>query len=232
MISVSIASGQENDRRTVTAMLAVHSDFRIASIGKDGYDALQSAKTLRPDIIIMDFCLSDIESPELAPIIRRHSPSTGIIVLYSPAEQGVLDRGITAGISGYLPKPGGFENLASSVRCVFYGGLYVCGWEKCRLSKIFNKKNSDGNTFPGRAADSFSPTEQGIFRGIALGYNDEEIAEDLHITTGALRNNVNNAKHKTGLRNRTQIAVYAMFCGIINYDKICEQFTAKRENTG
>ena len=119
MISISIAGREECDRKVIADLLAGHDDFHIASIGKDGYDALRSAQMYRPDIIITDSDMSDINSVELAPIIKRHSPSTKLIALYSQAEDGALGKALRAGISGYLLKQEDFDNLTSSVRSVF-----------------------------------------------------------------------------------------------------------------
>jgi len=238
MISISVITRHENDCGVITALLAGQNDFRIASVGKDGYDAIRSAMVHRPDIILMDFQIGDIDGPELAPMIRRYSPSTGFIVLRSPEKKRELGRAIKAGISGYLSKDDGFDNVASSVRCVFHGGYYFCNCEKARVLQFINmldrpkpEKPETQELNPGllprhcnEIKKILSPTELYIFSGIALGFKDDEIAGQLNITTGALRNNVNNVKHKTGLRNRSQIIAYAMYHGIINCEKIWEQF--------
>jgi DNA-binding NarL/FixJ family response regulator len=67
-----------------------------------------------------------------------------------------------------------------------------------------------------------SVTEHNIFNGIVQGQSDKEIADDLNMTIGALRNCVNKVKKKTGLHNRTQITVYAMLSGIIDIGKVKE----------
>jgi DNA-binding NarL/FixJ family response regulator len=71
---------------------------------------------------------------------------------------------------------------------------------------------------------SFSRTEQLIFFGITLGHTDKEIADDLNMSTGSLRNYVYHIKVKTGLKNRTQISLYAILSGMMNNVKIIELF--------
>jgi DNA-binding NarL/FixJ family response regulator len=227
MISISIAGRGASDRKAVAALLAAHDDFRIASVGKDGYDAIESAKTYRPDIIITDLIMTDIDSADLAPIIKRYSPSTKLIVLCSRIEDGVLGKAFRAGISGCLLKQGDFDNLASSVRSVFYGGFYVSDRVKYRVP-IFLKGLSLPDHNSGRYF--FSPTELQIFHNIALGYKDKEIAKLLNISTGTLRNTIRRAKQKTGMQNRTQITVYALFNGMINSNKIRERFRTILKN--
>ena len=246
MISVSIASGHENDRKAISALLKAYEDFRIESTGKDGYDALRSAIQYRPDVIVTDFSLGDIDSPDLAPIIKRYSPSTELIVLYSQNERNAPDKAIRAalkaGISGCLVKQDGFDSLVQSIRCVYCGGLYVSNQAKNyvlkfisefetrgKIDNIFspNGNIATGNTAAGITATGciykhkqFSPTEMQIFRGIAMGYSDGKIAKELNIHIGTLRNIVKRVKQETGLQSRTQIAIYALFYGIINAGKI------------
>jgi two-component system response regulator NreC len=233
MIKISIAGREAHDRKAIADLLAGHDDFRIASIGKDGYDALESAKTYRPDVIITDFIMADIDSAELAPIIKRHSPSTKLIVLCSliedVSEDGVLGKALRAGISGCLLKHADFDNLASSVRSVFYGGFYVSDRVKHRVP-VFHK----GLPPPDHTGDRhcFSPTELQIFYHIALGYKDDEIAGQLNISRGTLRNAVLRAKQKTGLQNRTQVIMYALLKGMINSNKIWERLKTILKNFG
>ncbi|MDR2718377.1 MAG: response regulator transcription factor [Treponema sp.] len=224
MINIAIVSKHENDLKTISALLAEQDDFHITNTGKDGYDALKSAMTQRPDIIIMDFSMEDIDSPELAPIIKRNSPSTALIVLCSHDEREIIAKVFNAGISGYLLRQDGFNNLASSVRSVFYGGLYISKSVKNHALHFFSAPTGVFMAAPGISQFSFTHTEQGILYGISCGCTDREIAKNLNINIGSLRNCVNHIKKKTGLHNRTQIIIYAMFTGIINAGKIRDTF--------
>jgi two-component system nitrate/nitrite response regulator NarL len=224
MINIVIISKHENDLRIISALLAKQNDFHITDTGKDGYDALKSAMTHHPDIIIMDFSMEDIDSPDLAPIIKRNSPSTALIVLCSHDEREIITKAFNAGISGYLLRQDGFDILASSVRSVFYGGLYV---SKSVKTHTLNRLPAPTEIFPagtGVSRPSFTHTEQSILYGISRGCTDREIAKNLNINIGSLRNCVNHIKKKTGLNNRTQITIYALFTGIINIGKIKDAF--------
>jgi two-component system response regulator NreC len=218
MINITIITRHENDRKTIVTLLSEQDDIHITCIGKDGYDALRSAMLHRPDIIIMDFNMGDIISPDLAPILKRNSPSTSLIVLCSHDECSTVNKVLDAGISGYLLREEGFNNLAATVRSVFYGGLYISKTVRDQMFNYFSVQ-PDRRT----KKEVFSPTEMQIFYGIIYGQTDKEIAKDLNIVTGSLRNSVNRIKKKTGLHNRTQIAIYALFAGIINIEKIKEK---------
>ncbi|MDR0315474.1 MAG: response regulator transcription factor, partial [Treponema sp.] len=182
MINITIAGREACDRKAVADLLAGHNDFHIASVGKDGYDVLDSVKKDRPDIIITDFTMTDINCADLVPIVKRHSPSTKLIALCSRIEDaawdGVLGKALRAGISGCLLKQGDFDKLAASVRSVFHGGLYFSDRVKDRMP-VFLKElpPQDCNNY----RHCFSPTEEQIIDHIALGYKDEEIAGQLNI---------------------------------------------------
>jgi two-component system nitrate/nitrite response regulator NarL len=220
MITIAIASKYLDDRAAITALLKEQADFRVISIGSDGYDALKSATTQRPDIIIMDFSMKDIDSLELAPIIRRKSPSTALIVLCSHDEQNTVAKSLKAGISGCLLRQDGFNNLVPSIRSVLYGGWYI---SKSAKDLMLNYFSPPVEVFPAELDISpfpFTPTEMGIFYGIIRGHTDREIARNLNINIGSVRNCVSRIKKKTGLRNRVQITIHALLAGIIRIGKL------------
>lgn len=214
MISICIACENMDDREAIIVLIKKQDDFHIVCIAEDGFDVIRSAINQHPDIIIMDLNLRDIEGLALAPIVKRKSPSTSLIVLCSQEESVTVEESLQAGISGCLFRQQGFDNLAASVRSVYYGGLYLPLQSACTAIR------KTGN----RALPVFTPTELGIFSGITLGCTDTEIAADLNISTGTLRNYVNQAKKKTGLRNRTQITIYALLNGMIRLKKFNGQY--------
>jgi DNA-binding NarL/FixJ family response regulator len=218
MISITIASKLKDDRMTISALLAGQDDFKIASAGGNGFHAIRSSMTLKPDIIIMDYDLEDINSLNMPPIIKRNSPSTALIVLCPDKECSVVDKALKAGISGFLLWKKDLDKLVPAVRSVFYGGLYFSEAAK----NIILTKLGAVNTAANSHRHLLTITEYNIFNGIVLGQTDKEIAEDLNMSIGALRNCVNKVKKKTKLRNRTQIAVYALVSGIINLTKTSE----------
>jgi DNA-binding NarL/FixJ family response regulator len=222
MISITIASKLKDDRRIINTLLAEQDDFKIASAGEDGYHAVRSSMTLKPDIIIMDYDMEDVNGQDIMPIIKRNSPTTELIALCPDNECGVIDNALKAGIAGFLSWEKDLDKLVSAVRSVFYGGMYISELAKNQLLT----KLGQINTANPLRRHLLTITEYNIFNGIILGQTDKEIAENLNMSLGALRNCINKAKKKTGLRNRTQITVYALLCGLINLTKVRENLLA------
>jgi DNA-binding NarL/FixJ family response regulator len=215
MITIAIIINYQDDRTAIAALLKEQEDFRVIGIGLDGYDALKSATTQHPDIIIMDFHMKDIDSLEIAPLIKCKSPSTALIVLCSHDEQNLIANVLKAGISGCLLKQDGFNHLVPSIRSVYYGGWYISKSAKNLIWDSFSPPTErDIPPF------SFTPTEMGIVHGIIHGHTDREIAKNLNINIGSLRNCVSRIKKKMGLRNRVQITIHALLAGIIRIEKM------------
>jgi DNA-binding NarL/FixJ family response regulator len=206
-------------------MLASQRDFQIVRVGSDGYDALKSAMDLQPDVYIMDMYLSDIDALQLAPMIKRKSSASALIALGSRDDDEYVINAINAGFSGYILKKTDMNILIPLIKIVSKGGCYI---NTPDLTRIFNIAfRSLGNTIKNRentihpellhsSASVFSPMERQIIIGIARGYSDEEIAENLHIRPGTVRNYMSAAKRKTGLKNRAQIVIQALLCGLID----------------
>ena len=224
MIRISITGKSGPERESMIKFLSMQDDFSIVNTGEDSSCALVSAMKNRPDIIILDFSNNGFTAFALAPAIKRHSPSTAIIMLYSADEVAsdeifVINQAFTAGIAGCFQRKDGFEEIAPAVRCVFFGGLYISKTAQNRVLRCFsvlavNETKSDA------FCCNFSKTELCIVNGITLGHTDKEIARELNISIGSLRNCINHIKQITGLSNRAQVSVYALFAGMINPGEI------------
>ena len=222
-ISILIASRCKDDGNSIASLLKKQDDFLVIGIVDDNFGLVDSAKNLRPNIVVMDFFMEDMDTLQLAPIVKRNSPATAFIVLCSLSENVAVDRALRSGVSGYLLRQD-FENLAPAVRSVFCGGLYVSEMVRNQVLKYFSvysiiaheTKKSLPDT--GIADCVFTLTELQIFQGIIRGDSDHDIARNLNITIGTVRNYICQAKKKIGLQNRTQIIMYVLSNGLISWE--------------
>lgn len=235
-ISVTIAARHEDDRKAMAALLAQQSDFIISSIVSDNFGLINSARKQRPDVIVMDICLEEPGSLEMAPVIRRNSPQTALILLCPPDERIAVDQAFRVGISGYLLAQHDFVYLALSIRSVFCGVLFVSPTIKKQVLECFSERAAAVfwalKSVPAGAAASprdFTSTELQIFRGIILGQSDSDIASGLNISAGSVRNCICKAKKKSGLQNRTQIIVYVLSAGLITLESVFQGTPAKTD---
>jgi DNA-binding NarL/FixJ family response regulator len=209
------------------SVLAPEKDFHIVYCGKGGYDALTAAAKQQLDIIIMDTRLPDMDALELAAMLKRRYPAVALIALGLREDGAYIGRVIQAGISGYLLKNRDNDKLVNAIMTVFHGGYFFNAAIISQAVRIILDKERFGpaavssfesgrNSMP----PQFSSMERRIITGIARGQSDKEIADDLHIAAGTVRNQLAVAKSKTGLRNRTAIAICALIFGLINFTQI------------
>ncbi|GHV95025.1 DNA-binding response regulator [Spirochaetia bacterium] len=229
MINVVAICSKNEDQEQISNLLSAHEDFQIAGVGKDGYDALQTAEKLKPNVVVMDLLLPDIDGFELAPIIKRKSPNTGLVVLSSLNENHYAGRAIKAGIAGYLLKPADMGKLAASIKIVFSGSYYISApiidRVFCAISflRYFPGQNEElANCWFNYKINhqAFSSAERGIITLMTQGLTDDEIADDLHLSPGTLRNYLSAIKRKMGVKTRIQIVIYALKYGLVNFNQI------------
>ena len=216
MITIAIASNFQEERSAIIDLLEKQEDFRIIGVGTDAYDTLKTAENQQPDIIIMDFNMNEINSLELSPIIKRKSPSTALIVRCSHDEYNAVAGAFKTGISGCLIKQDGLNDLVPSIRSVHYGGWYISKSAKNLMSNFFPPPGEVFSSALDISPYPFSPTEKSIFYGILHGQTDREIAKNLNIKIGSLRNCISRIKKTMGLRNRVQITIHALLTGILH----------------
>jgi len=229
VITILVTSGQDDDRKLILDSLSGQADFRIAGVEKDETGTIIKSARLKPDVLIMAIQTHDLDEPELAPIIRRRSPATAIAVIREKDEDNYAGRALKAGISGILLKDADMDKLASIVKIVSSGGYYISASITNRLFGAI----AFLNRFPGQTVEFskfwfdykydycyFSPTERKIITNIAKGHSDKEIADFLHLSPGTIRNYMTFIKRKTNLKNRSQIVIFSLVCGLISFDQI------------
>jgi two-component system response regulator DegU len=208
----------------------------MAGTGKDSYDALKLSAALKPDIAVIDLPAEDGDKPGLVPMIKRKSPSTAVIILNADDKEDHVCKALSEGASGYVLGPADAGELCSAVRIVHEGGCYITGGilERTfsRLAELTHYRNIYHHFFPSAKKRTIpscvSRTELKIISYIGQGWSIKEIAESLHLAQGTIRNSISSAMHKMGLRNRAQIALFAIRNGLID---LREQY-GLREQSG
>jgi len=115
-ITVTIAGKSEGDRKAIAALLAECDDFVVSSVAESNFDLLRAVVSLRPDVVITNFCQESYDNPMLAAIIKHNSPSTSFVVICSAEERAAAGRLLGAGAPCHLLLRDEFDRLAISVR--------------------------------------------------------------------------------------------------------------------
>jgi DNA-binding NarL/FixJ family response regulator len=224
MIKIVVIDNQEQDQELINSILSAQNEFEITGFGKDGYDALKLAAEYRPHIIIMNLEKDSVGVPEVVPLIKRKSPATAVIILSGYEDDEYAGKAISAGASGYLVKKTDMNKLPDSVRSVYNGGYFINPTTLTRTFGMLSKtgkyrKISRNSSVKNKKAMSIpaciNRMELLLIVAIGKGYSNKEIATSLNLKPGTIRNYLSSIMRKTGLKSRSQVAIFALKNGLI-----------------
>ncbi|HEY9786599.1 MAG TPA: response regulator transcription factor [Candidatus Obscuribacterales bacterium] len=208
MIRVMIVDDQALVRRGLASLLALESDIQVVGEASNGSEAVSLLESLKPDVILMDMRMPILDGVEATREIVKRSPQTRILVLTTFDDDEYIFLSLKAGASGYLLKDTPSEDLSAAIRAVHHGhtqlGPSIAPKVLSRL-KPFSPPSS-------QAAESIkfmTEREQEILNLIAQGMNNKEIASQLNITEGTVKNHISSILTQLGVRDRTQAALWA-----------------------
>ena len=189
MIRVLLAEDQAMVRGALSALLSLESDIEVLGASADGESAWRDLQRLQPDVLVTDIEMPGLTGLELAQRIQRQELATKVVIVTTFARPGFLRRALEAGVVGYLLKDAPAENLAEALRTVHRGGrsidpqLAVDAWSE---------------------ADPLNERERQVLRLAGEGMGAGEIATQLNLSHGTVRNYLSEAIGKLGVSNRIE----------------------------
>ena len=191
MIRVVIAEDQAMVAGALAALLGIERDLEVVGTAADGREALALVQTLKPDVLLTDIEMPVMTGLELAIAVRGEGHPPRVIVLTTFARPGYLRRALDAGVSGYVLKDAPATRLAEAIRRVHAGG---------RAIDPELAAEAWGN------GDPLTDRERQVLRLAADGRSGPDIARELHLSEGTVRNYLSEAINKVGGRNRVDAA--------------------------
>lgn len=223
MIKVAIVEDQELMRESISHILSVHKDIKVVGMGCDGYDAIKIVDAHKPEVVLLDVEMPIIDGVEVIQTLKNRAPKTNIIMLSSYDDEGYIIRSIRNGAAGYLLKDSNLRYLPDAVRIVNNGGgILTPSIAKKTFSIVTALVKEKGSAihFECNLPSDISRTELQIITCVGKGCSNKEIAQKLSLNDGTVRNYISAILDKTGLRDRTQIAIYAIKQGLVELDNI------------
>jgi DNA-binding NarL/FixJ family response regulator len=209
MIRLLLVDDNEFVSEGMQAILNLESDLDVVGVAKNGQDAIQQVEALKPDVVLMDIRMPVMDGIEATRIICQQFPNTKVLALSTFDNDNYISQAIEAGAKGYLLKDMPKAELAQLIRLVDRGYSVIV--DRLREKMVGNVANNTGDTKtePSELV-GLTPKEREVFYLIAKdGYTNSEIAEELCVVEGTVKNHVTNIFHKLNLSNRSQIAIYA-----------------------
>lgn len=195
----------DDDRLVSEALktiLEVNADVHIAAIGTDGREAVSLYRQYRPDVLLMDIRMKDMNGLEASAEILKEFPEANILLLTTFLDDEYIIKALKLGAKGYLLKQDYASNLPA-LRAVD-SGQTVFGHEIiAKIPDLLQKKVSLDYS-----AYEINEREQQIIRWIAEGLSNKEIAAKMFLSEGTVRNYLSQILDKLNLRDRTQVAVF------------------------
>lgn len=207
-IRVLIVDDHEIVREGLQTLLAEESDFEVVGTAADGIAAVALAESTRPDVIIMDLVMPELDGIEATRRIHRNNPDARVLVLTTFADDQHVREAIQAGATGYLLKDVLKADLLRALRDAAVGRPSLHPEVQQHLMREVAGKTAS----PQEQAPHLSLTERevGILRLIAEGRSNKEIAAALYLTEGTIKGYVSTIFDKLGVKDRTQAALYAV----------------------
>lgn len=203
-------------RKGVRALLATEREIHVVGEACSGAEAVVQAEALRPDVILMDLVMPDLDGIEATRQITAKLPGIRILVLTSFAADEKVFPAIKAGALGYLLKDSGPEELVEAIRKVHHGEPWL---EPSIARKVLMELSHPPKQQP-LTADPLTERELDILRLLAQGCSNKEIALKLSVSELTVRTHVSNILGKLHLASRTQAALYALQKGITSIEDI------------
>lgn len=213
MVRVLLVDDHVLFRRGLAALMTTRDGIEVVGEAEDGYEAVEKAMALRPEVVLMDIQMPLCDGIRATRAIREKIPGTKILILTVSDEDDHLFEAVKAGAHGYLLKNVQPETLAQAITGVVKGEAPISGAVAARLLKEFSATWTVPNVSP--SDPRLSEREREILTLVARGASNKEIAARLVITEGTVKNHLHNILAKLHVRNRAEIAAYAVRQGIL-----------------
>ena len=213
-IRVVIADDQQLIRAGFTMILAPETDIDVVGEAGTGSEAVRLTRTLRPDVVLMDIRMPDLDGIEATRRIlaadSNHQPAVVILTTFDLDEY--VYEALRAGASGFLLKDAPPAQLAIAIRTVGHGDALLAPSITRRLITQFA---ATPPTSP-PSLDQLTPREIEVFRLLAKGMSNAEIAEELVVSETTIKTHVTRILLKLGVRDRVQAVIAAYETGLVN----------------
>ncbi len=183
-------------------ILEVNEDVQVLATGMDGRDAVKLFGEYKPDVLLMDIRMKNMSGLEASAEILKADPDANILLLTTFLDDEYIVKALRLGAKGYLLKQD-YASILPALRAV-HSGQTVFGQEiVSKIPDLIRKKEEfDYNSY------EINDREKEIIRLIAEGYSNKEIAAELYLSEGTVRNYLSSILDKLQLRDRTQVAIF------------------------
>lgn len=206
---ILIADDQSIIRDGLKLILEMEEDLEVVGLASNGSEAYELSAKLQPDLVLMDIRMPKCDGVLGTKMICDELPGTKVIILTTFLDDNYIFEALRNGAKGYLLKDVESDELANSIRTVIRGGVLIHPDVAAKMVLGLNSDSNKSKPEPKKDFQSLTPREIEITRLIGLGKTNREIAQELFLSEGTVKNHITNILSKLLLRDRTQIALFA-----------------------
>ena len=215
MIKVLIADDQELIRESLKIVLNTHEDLQVIDTVEDGFGVLDSLKRNIPDVILMDIRMPGMDGVYCTKMVKEAYPDVKIIILTTFDDDDFVFSALKFGASGYLLKGVSMDGLYQAILTVVSGGAMINPDIATKVFRLFSKMANTNyaiNVNDDNVRELNKP-EWKVIQQVGFGLSNKEIAQKLFLSEGTVRNYLSSILSKLELRDRTQLAIWAVQTG-------------------
>jgi DNA-binding NarL/FixJ family response regulator len=206
MITLLLVDDQNLIRQGLKALLELEPDLQVIGEAENGQVAIECVAKLQPNVVLMDIRMPVMDGVTATKEICRQFPNVNILVLTTFDDDTYVTAAIKYGAKGYLLKDTPSEEIAAAIRAVDRGYTHLAPG---MMAKVMSGQVNEPEIVLPPELEDLTPRELEVLKLIATGANNREIAQELYISEGTVKNHVTNLLNRLNLRDRTQAAILA-----------------------
>ncbi len=211
-IRVLLADDHALFRQGLRQLLELEEDIEVVGDASDGQEAQEMVRQLRPDVVLMDINMPDVDGITATRTILSEFPRTSVVILTMYREDDYAFQAVRAGARGYLLKNAGSQDVVRAVRVTSQGASMIDPTLVPSLLREFHRLVNNPGT---PKVERLNDREMTLLRMLVDGKSNKEIANELDLAESTVKNNLSLLFQKLGARDRTQAAVYAIARGLL-----------------
>jgi DNA-binding NarL/FixJ family response regulator len=212
-IKLLLADDHAIVRDGLRSLIEQQTDMEIIGEAADGAEAVASACSLRPDVVVMDVSMPQVNGIEATRRIRKECPETRVLALTMHEDRTTLRQVLEAGASGYTLKRAAGQELLAAIRAVAADGVYLHPLVAGKVVGGYVRRGSGAEPTQQKDSDLLSEREREVVRLLAHGYSNKEVAAQLEISVKTVETYRARVGEKLGLQSRSEMVRYALAQG-------------------
>jgi two-component system, NarL family, response regulator LiaR len=201
-------------RQGLRMFLSLDPEFEVVGEAENGQEALEMARELEPDVVLMDLLMPVMDGIKATRAIRSELPEVEVMALTSVLEGASVTRAVRAGAIGYLLKDADAEELHRAIRGAAEGRVQLAPEAAARLMREVSAPENP---------EALTDRETEVLTLVARGKSNRQIASELFVEEQTVKSHVLNILRKLGVQSRTQAALHAVRTGLVSTEELSEE---------